>query len=75
MEFWCMNYSGGSIELDEDVVIRRLRRMCEMKCLYYEGKLFHLTTQMYINKNRWMLNVKLSHLILSFVYMLPSGHI
>ena len=32
-----MNYSGGSIELDEDVVIRRLRQMCEMKCLYYEG--------------------------------------
>jgi hypothetical protein len=46
MEFWCMNYSGGSIELDEDVVIRRLRRMCEMKCLYLDEVIFiSLTTQ------------------------------
>ena len=46
MEFWCMNYSGGSIELDEDVVIRRLRQMCEMKCLYLDEVIFiSLTTQ------------------------------
>ena len=48
-----MNYSGGSIELDEDVVIRRLRQICEMKCLYLDEVIFiSLTTQIVHIRNK-----------------------